>query len=300
MIQNTPSNQLLSKTAATRFFCFIQLSSYHQSKIIFMKRSFLFFAALVFVCNISAFSQQTDVSTATETYGPSVPKGNKPAKNFVKINLMGLPLRNYSFQYERALSKRFSIALGYRFMPSGSLPLLSVIESAAGSDDKSTRDALRSLKISNTAITPEIRLYVGRKGYGRGFYLAPYYRYAAFEMNGLKVELEDGKDNIVFSGKLTTQNLGLMLGAQWMLSKRISLDWWIVGAQIGTHTSSLKGIKEEALTPTEKDDINKFSKDISFPNFKLNTEFIDNNTAIISTSGPWAGIRAGLCLGVRF
>jgi hypothetical protein len=264
-----------------------------------MKRSFLFFAALLFLFNVSAFAQQTDVSAGTDISAPIVPMVKKPAKNFLKVNLLNIAIRNYSFQYERVLSKRFSLAIGYRFMPAGSLPLMSTVESLAG-DDKSTKDALKSLNISNTAITPEIRLYVGKKGYGRGFYIAPYYRYAAFDMKGLKVELNNGDDNIVFSGKLTTQNVGLMFGAQWMLSKRISLDWWIIGAQIGTHSSDLTGKKEVALTDTEKDDINKFAKDISFPNLKLKTEFIDNNTAKISTSGPWAGIRAGLCLGVRF
>jgi hypothetical protein len=238
-----------------------------------------------------------------ENQTPSVSKvSDKPTPpgNFIKVNLLGLPLRNYSFQYERVLSKRFSIALGYRFMPSGPLPLLSAIESAAEFEDISTKNALRSLNIANTAITPELRLYVGRKGYGRGFYLAPYYRYAAFDMKGLKVELENGNDNIIFSGKLTTQNIGLMLGAQWMVSKRISLDWWIIGAQIGSHSSNLKGRKDIPLTDEERADIESFSKDITFPNLNLKTEFIDNNTASITTTGPWAGLRAGLCLGVRF
>ena len=235
-----------------------------------MKKKSLFFLFLILFISNQTFAQNADNEQEQKK-----PETKKPAKNFLKVNLMNLAIRNYSFQYERALSKRFSFALGYRFMPSGSLPLMSTVESLAG-DDKSTKDALRSLNISNTAITPEIRFYVGRKGYGRGFYIAPYYRYAAFDMKGLKVELNNGDDNIVFSGKLTTQNVGLMLGAQWMLSKRISLDWWIIGAQIGTHSSDLTGKKEVALTDTEKDDINKFAKDISFPNLKLKTEFIDN------------------------
>ncbi|MFN5333711.1 MAG: DUF3575 domain-containing protein [Bacteroidota bacterium] len=245
-----------------------------------------------------AVAQDTQVNQAAPVRKVSATP--KPPGNFIKINLLGLPLRNFSFQYERVLSKRISLALGYRFMPSGPLPLLSTIESIAGSEDPSTKEALRSLNISNTAITPELRFYVGRKGYGRGFYLAPYYRYATFNVKGLKVELDNGNDNIVFSGKLTTQNIGFMLGAQWMISKRISLDWWIVGAQIGSHSSNLKGEKDIPLTDDERADIERFSKDITFPNLNLKTEFIDNNTASITTSGPWAGLRAGLCLGIRF
>jgi hypothetical protein len=245
-----------------------------------------------------AVAQDTQVNQAAPVRKVSATP--KPPGNFIKINLLGLPLRNFSFQYERVLSKRISLALGYRFMPSGPLPLLSTIESIAGSEDPSTKEALRSLNISNTAITPELRFYVGRKGYGRGFYLAPYYRYATFNVKGLKVELDNGNDNIVFSGKLTTQNIGFMLGAQWMVSKRISLDWWIVGAQIGSHSSNLKGEKDIPLTDDERADIERFSKDITFPNLNLKTEFIDNNTASITTSGPWAGLRAGLCLGIRF
>ena len=264
-----------------------------------MKRSFLFFAALVFVCNISAFAQQTDVSTATETYGPSVPKGNKPAKNFLKVNLLNIAIRNYSFQYERALSKRFSIALGYRLMPEGGIPLLSTIENAAGIKEEDVKDALRDVKIKNMAITPELRLYVGKKGYGRGFYLAPFYRYAVYETGRLPIKVDDDKKTINLSGKLTTNTFGLQLGAQWMLSKRISLDWWIIGPQFGTHKSEFTGAQDEEFTESEQQDIDNFFNDFSLPNLNLKTKR-DNNSITVSTSGPWAGIRAGLCLGVRF
>ena len=42
-------------------------------------------------------------------------------------------------------------------------------------------------KLSNYSVTPEIRFYVGKKGYGQGFYIGPYYRYASFEVKDVNI-----------------------------------------------------------------------------------------------------------------
>nr|MBI1231348.1 hypothetical protein [Cytophagales bacterium] len=49
-------------------------------------------------------------------------------KNILKINLTGLFLKNYGFQYERMLGRKTSIALGVRTQPKGELPLLGFLE----------------------------------------------------------------------------------------------------------------------------------------------------------------------------
>jgi hypothetical protein len=42
--------------------------------------------------------------------------------NVLKMNLFALAVKNLSFQYERAFTKKSSVALGFGFMPSTNLP----------------------------------------------------------------------------------------------------------------------------------------------------------------------------------
>src|SRR5512133_2425114 len=103
---------------------------------------------------------------------PSVPeKKQTPQMNFVKVNLTSIALKNYAFQYERVLTKRISVGLSYRTMPSTTLPFKDLIINSMKDADQQTIDAIGSLQVSNTAITPEVRFYLGKKGYGRGFYI---------------------------------------------------------------------------------------------------------------------------------
>jgi hypothetical protein len=236
-------------------------------------------------------------------------KPRKPTKNFIKMNLWNIPIRNYSFQLERVLTKRLSIAIGYRTMPEQGLPLIEQYKMIAGLDettfpeDKELLDKIRSVKVSNTAITPEIRLYLSKKGYGRGFYLAPYYRMATYTLNGYSesYESENRLNNVTLSGKITAQSYGLMMGAQWKLARFISLDWWIVGAQVGTHQGEFSAQKDISFTGDEKSLISEAASDISVSNIAFSSpEFPSANTVRVTTSGIWGGIRAGLCLGISF
>jgi hypothetical protein len=59
--------------------------------------------------------------------------------------------------------------------------------------------------LGNTAITPEVRFYVGKKGHGRGFYLAPFYRNATYKGSGLKFAYQNAlnvESTISMSGDL--------------------------------------------------------------------------------------------------
>ena len=89
-------------------------------------------------------------------------------KNIVKINLIGFSVNG---QYERILSKRVSIALSYKILPNGKFIFRGLIPTT----DPQARESLDNLILSNSAITPEVRFYLGKKGYGQGFYLAPFY-----------------------------------------------------------------------------------------------------------------------------
>jgi hypothetical protein len=66
--------------------------------------------------------------------GKNNDESEKHSMNLFKVNLTAIVLKNYSFQYERILNRKFSFALGFRRMPNGKLPLQSSLQKIVGDD----------------------------------------------------------------------------------------------------------------------------------------------------------------------
>src|SRR5690606_27579315 len=173
---------------------------------------------LPFICLLTFSADVQAQAILDESYRQP---GNEESAglNLLKVNVTALPLRNFSFQYERPISQKTSVALGLRLMPNGGAPLESVIEGFFDEGDD-VRDQIGNLKLSNFAITPEFRYYTGGEAL-RGFYLAPFLRYATYSAS-LPYEYEyehpiDGpiENTIELDGRIGTFTGGLMIGAQW-------------------------------------------------------------------------------------
>ena len=226
----------------------------------------------------------------------------KSPANSIKINLTALTLKNYAVQYERILNKTVSVAVSLRTMPTTSIPFKNLILESIGDDDPDSREVIEKLRLSNFAFTPEVRFYVGRKGYGRGFYFAPFYRYASFKTNNLIINYENSANvtsSLGLSGKLTSNTGGLMIGAQWALGKYLCLDWWILGSHYGTGTGTFAGVPDRPLSPSEQNDLRQELEDLDIP-LTEKTVNVNANSASLKLDGPWGGVRGGICLGVRF
>ena len=158
------------------------------------------------------------------------------------------------------------------------------------------------MRVNNFAITPEVRLYLSRKGYGRGFYFVPFYRYAPFTVTGLNITYtqDDGNDaSVKMKGKLTSNTGGFVLGSQTFLSKRIVLDLWLLGPHFGSGKGSLSGNPLKPLSANEQNDLRSQLNDIDIP-LTNKTVNVDANNAIMKLDGPWGGLRGGISLGVKF
>ncbi len=218
--------------------------------------------------------------------------------NVLKINIFALPLQNFSFQYERAFTHKSSLALGFSFMPSRNLP--SVLTNADSSG------TLKRMTISGFSFTPEYRWYPGSEdGAPNGFYLAPYLRYAKYSLNST-VTYTDNTSGKTYANPVSASyggiGGGLMIGAQWLIKGKFSIDWWILGAHFGSGNADLKVIGDFASIPanaradlkTQLDDIAKSAK------IGTATSEITNTSAGINWVGPFAGFRTGLTLGWAF
>lgn len=219
----------------------------------------------------------------------------KPKRHFFKVNLAGISLNG---QYEWTFAKRFSVAVGYRALPKGKLPFRKFIPTT----DANMRESLDKLIFSSSSFTPEIRIYTGKKGYGQGFYLAPFYRKAQYKARGLGIDYikDNGQKAIIdMTGSINGETFGLMLGAQWVLGKHFCLDWQIVGPHIGKSKGGIYGTSSIPLTTTEQADMRQSLQSIDIP-FTDETISVDATRSALEMKGPWAGIRAGVSLGIRF
>jgi hypothetical protein len=242
----------------------------------------LFLVLLVVIQNTSA--QEIKKDTALKIY-----------RNLVKINLIGFSING---QYERILSKRISIALSYRILPSGKFLFRGLIPTT----DPQARESLNNLIVSNSAITPEVRFYLGKKGYGQGFYLAPFFRSAKYGGKGIGIDftLDNGQSaTFNMEGNIKTNTYGLLLGAQWKLGKNFWLDWQILGPNYGSASGTIKGKSNIVLSANERTSLQNALNDITIPFVRKNIS-VSPDEAILSLQGPWAGLRTGLSLGFGF
>ncbi len=227
-------------------------------------------------------------------------------KNAVKVNLSSLAVKNYHIQYERKLVSKLTLNVGFRYMPKSSLPFQSTFESLGGGlDDEDIR--ISDFRIGNTAITVEPRIYLSKKAM-KGFYIAPYARYASFDMS-LPFTYDEPtgpgtsiKRNADFTGKITSFSGGLMFGTQFNIAKRLVLDIWWIGGHYGTSSGDLDFRPTTPLTPTQQQGLKNTLADFKADPFKFTYDVPANGSgAFIKSDGPWAGIRAlGINLGLKF
>lgn len=247
---------------------------------------------LASVCVTSLWAQE-ELKEEVKTDDPKIASGKK---NMIKLNLPALALKTVTLQYERAISRKTTVAGTFRFMPKGNIPFKNNIIKLA--DDPDTERQLNNLEIGNMAFMPEIRFYLGKRGAFHGFYVAPFASIARYSAS-LSFEYDDNgvTKNIPLTGDINSVTGGLMLGAQWKLSKAVYLDWWILGPNYGRSNGDIAGKK--TLNTSEQQSLRDELDALDIPLTDF-TYTVDGNGATVNFKGPWAGVRSGLCIGINF
>lgn len=217
-------------------------------------------------------------------------------KNVIKLNLFALALKSVTVEYERRISRKTTVALDLRVMPKSTLPFKSSFESSIS--DSTTKSQLDNFKTGNFAIMPQIRFYLSRRGAYHGFYIAPFFSYAHYTADVPYNYTDNGVDKTIpLAGTVNTVTGGIMFGAQWALGKTVYLDWWIFGPHYGGSSGSLVG--RQSLSSSEQQALQSDFNSLDIP-IANTTSTVDANGATLNFSGPWAGLRSGLCIGFRF
>jgi len=219
-------------------------------------------------------------------------------RNLVKVNLTSIAFRNYQFAYERTITKRIGVQVSYGFIPTGQVPLVN---------EYIKDENVNNIKLGGSNFTLEPKIYLG-KGYGHGFYIAPYYRYSHFNLDNLtyNYKSEDPvasgeKIPIAFSGKTNSNNVGLMIGAQWLLGRKDNwvLDVWFIGGHYGGATGTITGKSGRSLSVYEQNQLKKDIEDLDIRLFEYKVT-TDGSGALIDLDSKWLGVRSGISFGYRF
>ncbi len=235
-------------------------------------------------------------------------------KNILKTNLSGDAIGNYNITYERSILKKMSFSLGVRYMPKSTMPQFIKDKVEELVDDKNIK--ISDFQMGNFAITPEFRLYLSA-GKMKGFYIAPYVRYASFDLQVPVAYTYTDPNPLVgtvnasalFNGTFKSFSGGLLLGSQFQIAKKLVLDVWIIGGHYGTSSGTIKATDfNPPIDPNNPNQTQAFKDQVESVNnkdygpFKFKGEVSsDYKTATFTSTGAWAGVRAlGLSLGVRF
>ena len=247
------------------------------------------------------YAQQSDtLEPAQEQKTDSLSLEYQAKKNIVKLSLTSLAFRNIHLQYERVLNKRISVSLSFSTIFEGEIPLLGSVENTI--DDAESFEQIKDISLSYYSVTPEVRFYLGKKGFGKGFYLAPFYRNSKLTLDGVSFEYENdagGTSTIKANGSISGNTVGLLIGSQFNLGKSVVLDWWIVGPHYGSGSGSLNGRNSQPFSSDERNALQEELNDLDLPLVDETTEVSAQDIKVLF-SGPWGGVRAGLSLGFRF
>ncbi len=91
---------------------------------------------------------------------------------------------------------------------------------------------------------------------------------------------------------------GLLIGAQFIIAKKVSIDWWILGGHFGV--ASLHGEMDSQIVQENQYSFYEQLEGVEIP-YGTKTFEVKGSKASINFDGiPFGGIRSGLCLGFAF
>lgn len=243
----------------------------------------------------------------------TISSGEPTGKNMVKFNVLPLLGGKFAFEYERHITDRISAGAAISLRPEKKLPFQSTVEDFV--DDEDLNKLISDFKSSNFSITPEVRFYLSKRGLFKGFYMAPYVKYASYKASvpfDFDVTVEEAgaplytrTETIPLNGTITSFTGGFSMGFNFKLSRQFHLDWRLIGPGYGSGKGKVAGTM--ALNPDEQqalregmEDLKVDMSDLPLGGIKMEYDIHDNGADIHIKRSPWAAVRTGLSIGYRF
>lgn len=244
----------------------------------------------------------------------TVSSTEETGKNMAKFNMLALMGGKFAFEYERLLTDRISVGATVNMRPKKGIPFGSTVKNIV--DDEELNDLIDNFKSSNFSITPEARFYTSKRGPFRGFYIAPYVKYASYgaslpfdfdvdvDVDEQDTEIYSRTETIPLNGSIQAFTAGVSFGVNFKLSRNIHLDWRIFGPGYGSSKGKISGkmaldVEEQAGLRESLSELRTDLEDLPL-GINIDYDVNDNGADIKILRSPWAGIRTGLSIAYRF
>lgn len=256
-----------------------------------MKSIYSLFAASVLALSSLSLSAQ-EVATSEMT----------AKKNVLKLSATNLFFKNFDVQYERILNQKWSLAYAVRFQPLGNFPGQSTLERDVNTGNEVSDFDQEHFRTGSISLTPEVRYYFG-KGFGHGLYLGAFTRYSRFRSDDFTLNFKQASGDILklpLAGHFDTYSAGLVLGTQFSLSNRLTLDIFL-GGHFGQASGNVD-VSYSTLSTTDQQSLQNILDNIQLKHLseKAVHATVGPNRTDISINGFWAGYRGGISLGFWF
>lgn len=244
----------------------------------------------VFVLFLGAYAQDQEASTRLK-------RGT-----VIKYLPLNTPLQSYSFEIERMLNGKNALTLGV------GIPNNSSIIGKYGIE--ATND-LKKAELNSMHARLAYRHYTGRSGLPRGFYIEPYLKYqklnatATIGINGDNNQPSEAFDGKI-DAKISTMNAGFQMGTQFLIAKRVAIDFYFLGLEGGMGTVDLKGTPLTSQADPQKisdmrDEIQKNVNDLpGFLKDKIKVTSDNTSVNVKASQLPYPWLRAGISIGIAF
>ncbi|MCK9640354.1 MAG: hypothetical protein M0R39_10655 [Prolixibacteraceae bacterium] len=256
-----------------------------------MKPNALFLLFLLF--SVSLFGQEVSMNQDTIT---------QKRKNVVKFLPENLIFNSLSFEYERKFSPKSSFILGLGLESPKSFANKFGMDNP---DNKITNDAF-----STMAIRAAYRHYAGHHVRPVGFYFSPYLKYQKF-----KAKADNHRTITEGYPPVTTQydekydvngntlNFGIQWGVQFMIAKRLTVDFYFLGIEAGLAdvTATVKSPNVIMIDKVESGVRDNVDKLPSFLSSKIKvTRSGSDQVDVSGKSMPYPWLRSGISIGLAF
>lgn len=253
------------------------------------KALFLFLSFL----SICTFGQDATVST------DSVPKGRKNVVKFLPVNLA---FNSASFEYERKFSPKSSFIIGVGLAS----PKPFAEKFNLGSED----NVIKNDAFGTMAVRAAYRHYAGHRDQPVGFYFSPYLKYQKFTTNAdnRRTITEENPPTTTqydekYDVKGNTLNFGIQWGVQFLIAKRLCIDFYFLGIEAGLAnvTATVKSPNVIMIDEVEKGVRENIDKLPSFLASKIEvTRNGSDQVDVVGKSMPYPWLRSGISIGIAF
>ncbi|HWC54952.1 MAG TPA: DUF3575 domain-containing protein [Chitinophagaceae bacterium] len=218
---------------------------------------------------------------------------NAQRKLALKWAPTGLLLGNINAQAEYGFGKHSSINIQFGIpSPRSYSPKF---------DDK---DA--SISVKTTSFLAGYRIYASHRKM-RGFYFEPYFKNVHLTGTGSGSSTLQGQPVVMnFTGDYKGSGVGVQMGTQFVIAKRVVLDFYFIGPEINTSHANFKSIEVTNTIPWNssqaaeaEQNVRDFLDKIPVVGKKVDLTVDQNNRTITADyKGLLPGFRFGLSIGI--